>query len=447
MQNSKKILLAKFVTVLAAIPVVIYANSSGAFPNSTGRVTGAPGEQTCAQSGCHTGTAVNGGGGNVAITYSGGTSYVPGQRGTFTVTITDAAARRYGFQASARLVSNLQSGQAGTLIASAGAIAVCSDDATVGNCRPEAAVQFITHNPASQANTFAFDWTPPAAGAGDVRVYVAGNAANGNGLNSGDRIYTANITLTPAAAGGGSRPAISDAGVAGSWSAVREVAANAWTTMAGTNLSATTRTWDGSPEFAQGKLPLSVDGVSVTVNNVPAPVFFISPTQINFLSPTDTAIGPVAVVVRNANGESAPVNVTKSALLPSLLTQAQTDGRILVIGRLNSDANVVLGLPAGAGQRPFRPGDVVQFYATGLGPTTPAIATDTIVATPAALVNTPIIRINDVVVPIVGSALVGSGLYQVNGTVPQLANGTYPITIEVGGVRSPASGIVAIVQQ
>ena len=38
--------------------------------------------------------------------------------------------------------------------------------------------------------------------------YVAANAANGNGQDTGDRIFTANITLTPGGASTGPKPAI-----------------------------------------------------------------------------------------------------------------------------------------------------------------------------------------------------------------------------------------------
>ena len=53
------------------------------------------------------------------------------------------------------------------------------------------------------SQTYEFDWTPPATAVGNITIYVAGNAANGNGNETGDHIYTANYTLTPAAAGSG----------------------------------------------------------------------------------------------------------------------------------------------------------------------------------------------------------------------------------------------------
>src|SRR5438128_772054 len=51
-------------------------------------------------------------------------------------------------------------------------------------------------------NTFQFDWTPPATDVGNIILYAAGNAANGNDVETGDHIYTTTLTLTPAGAGG-----------------------------------------------------------------------------------------------------------------------------------------------------------------------------------------------------------------------------------------------------
>jgi len=195
MQHSRFVYWWKCSLVVVGVPLALYAYASG----PPARSTGAPGEQTCSQSGCHVGTAVNSTNGAVQIAYSGGTSYVPGERGKFTVTITDRTTRqRWGFQASARLASNLQNGQAGSLIAVSGTEVQCEDGRTLP-CRETAAVQFINHSAASTQNTFEFEWTAPAAGAGNVQVFVASNAANGDGGRSGDRIYTANITLTPQA--------------------------------------------------------------------------------------------------------------------------------------------------------------------------------------------------------------------------------------------------------
>ncbi|MBC7928392.1 MAG: hypothetical protein H7039_22345 [Bryobacteraceae bacterium] len=419
MNRQNLIYWAKCTTIFTVVSLTVYGFSGGPPPRSAG----VPGEGSCVS--CHAGTAVNAGPGRVEVTYSGGSTYTAGERGTFTVVITDPTAQRYGFQASARLASNVSGGQAGTLTAGAGTAVVTA-----------AGLQFVNHDATrNTTGRFTFEWTPPEAAAGNVTLYVAANAANGTGGAGGDRIYTANIALTPAASGPpAQRPAVTSGGVANTWSASPSIATNTWISIFGTNFSAETRTWDGSPEFAQNRLPMSLGGVRVTIGGRAAPVYFISPGQVNALVPDDTATGNQPLVVTNSAGESTPVTIVRQNLSPGLLTTT-SEGRLRVIGRLNSDANVVLGLPA----RPFRVGELVQFYATGLGPTTPVIPIENVVGTPATLVNTPSIRINNVPVSVVGSAFVGSGLYQINGTIPDLPTGEHTVIIEAGGTQSPQS--------
>ena len=69
--------------LVLAIPIIVYAFSSGP-PLG---VTGGFGEPTCNQSGCHVGTAVNGGPGSVAITVP--SSYTSGEMIPITVTVRD----------------------------------------------------------------------------------------------------------------------------------------------------------------------------------------------------------------------------------------------------------------------------------------------------------------------------------------------------------------------
>jgi hypothetical protein len=82
----------------------------------------------------------------------------------------------------------------------------------------------------------------------------------------------------------------------------------------GANLASTTRSWDSTIDFTGGvaagsPLPPFLDGVSVTVNSVPAAVYFVcsvcSPNQINFIVPSNLTPGPASVVVTNAGTLSA----------------------------------------------------------------------------------------------------------------------------------------------
>jgi uncharacterized protein (TIGR03437 family) len=95
------------------------------------------------------------------------------------------------------------------------------------------------------------------------------------------------------------------------------IASGSRITIWGTNLATMTRAWD-SADFHNGRLPLSLDGVSVKVNNLDAPVSYISPTQVNALAPADTTNGLVVVELTNAAGAGALTGVSHSAYAPAL---------------------------------------------------------------------------------------------------------------------------------
>src|SRR5689334_7382461 len=101
--------------ILAMVPsvVLLYAYMEG----PATRFTGAPGDDPDACTVCHIGTKLNGGGGKVEVNFANGLFYTPGEKQTFTIVITDSAARVYGFEMTARLESDQAYGQAGDFTA------------------------------------------------------------------------------------------------------------------------------------------------------------------------------------------------------------------------------------------------------------------------------------------------------------------------------------------
>ncbi len=189
-----KTTLLTLILAAAGIPAV-FGFSSG----PPARRTGAPGDQICAV--CHQGTAVNGGPGSVKIILPGGSTYTPGTKQHIMVQVSDPDQARWGFQLTARLNSNLTTGRAGDLIiTNTTGTQIRCDTGNIGTCK-DGEVQFVEHQRAGTAagtkggNTFEFDWMPPAAGAGSVTLYAAGNAANNDGNLTGDRIYTTSVQL------------------------------------------------------------------------------------------------------------------------------------------------------------------------------------------------------------------------------------------------------------
>jgi len=443
-ERQRKILIAKSAVVLAVIPVLIYAHAAGPDP----RKTGAPGDTTCADAGCHGGGKINVGGGNVAVGFPNGLSYTPGVTQQITITITDSAAKVYGFQLTARLASNLVGGQAGDLNPLPGdSVFVLCDDGSLkssSGCPAQFPVEFIEHNAPRTAKTFTVNWTPPATNVGNVGIYVAGNAANGNGqADPGDHIYTAKYTLTPATSQ--TKPAISaQNGVVNAASFQGGIAAGSWITIFGTNLSPTTRTWANS-DSTGNSLPTQLDGVSVAIDGKPAAVFFISPTQLNVQVPDDSGAGLVQVQVTAPGGSSDAVTAQLQQFAPGFFQINGTPyvAAVHLDGAYVGKANLI----AGGNFRPAQPGETILVYGTGFGATTPAVPAGQIFAGAAPLATQPTIQIGGAAASLSFAGLAGAGLYQFNVTIPSTAvTGDAPLTAQIGGVGTQ-TGLLVTVQQ
>lgn len=242
------------------------------------------------------------------------------------------------------------------------------------------------------------------------------------------------MDFTPSDTGVVSKPTLAAAGAVVNGASFRRGAVSAgWLTITGRGLSSTTRTWVAT-DIVDGRLPESLDGVSVRINNQPAPVYYVSPNQINVLAPDSTVEGNVAVTVTNATGTSDAVSTTFSRLMPSLFTfPGEYAAAVKADGNLSGPA----GLISGVTTVPARPGESIMLFGTGFGPTTPAIQPGMAVTEPAQTSTPVTVRIDaqDAVVSYAG--LTSAGLYQLNVNVPDnLADGDYPVTAEVGGVRT-----------
>ena len=200
------------------------------------------------------------------------------------------------------------------------------------------------------------------------------------------------------------------------------VASGAWVAIFGSNLSASTYTWQNS-DFVDGKLPTSLQGVSVTINGVAAYVEYISPTQINVLAPDDATVGAVSVQVTVAGQASNSVSVQKTAFAPAFFTLG--DG--VSVAALHQDYSLVAQA---------KPGETILLYGTGFGPTNPPLPTGQLVTTAQPLANPVQISIGGVAATVGFGGLVGPGLCQFNVTVPNVPNGSAAVSATIGGVTS-----------
>jgi uncharacterized protein (TIGR03437 family) len=217
------------------------------------------------------------------------------------------------------------------------------------------------------------------------------------------------------------------------------IEAGSWVTIQGNNLSNTNpgRTWR-SDEIVNGNLPKSLDGVTVTINNKPAYVYYISPTQINVQAPSDDSTGPVSVVVNN-NGSVSPAGTAQlQTFSPAFF---QYSGTNYAIATRYPD-NALIANPASIpGTVAAKPGDVLTLWATGFGPTNPPVSAGVVVTGAPAATTTPTITLNNSIgAMVLGTVLSpgSAGLYQINIQLPNSTpSGNVSIQASVGGVQSP----------
>ncbi len=220
------------------------------------------------------------------------------------------------------------------------------------------------------------------------------------------------------------------------------VASGAFVSIVGTGFGNASRSWTAS-DFSEGNLPVSLDGVSMTINGKPAYVQYIGPTQINAIAPDDDTIGQIQVQVMTPQGQSYAATVLKQKLSPAFFTYQS--GATNYVAAVHLDGMLVG--PAGPSSRPAVPGEVIEIFGTGFGPTNPAVPTSQLVSQPAPLNFPATVTIGGVNAQVQWAGLVSPGLYQLNVAIPSVAPGDMPVRTSVSGFESMAKAFIAVARQ
>jgi len=214
------------------------------------------------------------------------------------------------------------------------------------------------------------------------------------------------------------------------------ISPNSFVTIKGTNLAAAYDTWDRA--IVSGKLPTSLDGVSVSIGGKPAYIQYISPEQLNVLAP-DVGFGLQPVTVTNSAGTSAVANVTAQQFGPAFFLWT---GKYVVATHQDFSYAAKRGLFGSSSPTiPAKPGEVIVLWGTGFGPTDPAIAAG--VLAPAdkiySTANPVMVTVGTAAAQVYGSVLAPgfAGLYQIAIQVPSSTpDGDIPIKAYIGGFES-----------
>jgi uncharacterized protein (TIGR03437 family) len=203
-----------------------------------------------------------------------------------------------------------------------------------------------------------------------------------------------------------------------------------WAQVQGVGLSNVTRAWAGFDFLNLGNnLPTGLSGVQVMVNKTPAPVYYISPTQIDFQVPNGVSgTASVQVIVNGVAGNtltaSAPAN--SPGLFPNTVNGVTYPAAIYSVNFGYVGPNNV------AGYRSAAPGNFISLYATGLT-SEPA----GVIPTAATLTGVTVTVGSTTVPASFAEQTPYVGEFQINFQVPNLPGGNYPISIAYNGVSSP----------
>ncbi len=209
-----------------------------------------------------------------------------------------------------------------------------------------------------------------------------------------------------------------------------ETTGGAWATAGGNFAGVTNATATTLP------IPKTLNGVTVTVDGVDAPVYFVSATQINFLIPYETQPGVRPVAVKTPTVTlNGTVRVLKAA--PAIFVQdASTPPKGAILNQnssLNSSGNAA------------RRGEVIQIYGTGAGRFQGAVVDGAAAEGLISSISTPQVFIGGVAARVQFSGLTPglTGVWQVNAFVPENAflTGRVPVQVFIDGLDSNEAGL------
>ncbi len=184
--------------------------------------------------------------------------------------------------------------------------------------------------------------------------------------------------------------------------------------------------WSSAPEFAQGKMPTSLGGVTVRINGKPAYVYFVSPDQVNVLAGLEAGFGPVKVEVTNGSQTSEPWIAERAVVSPSLFYFGTTN----YIAATHANGTLVgpayLSVP-GYSFTPAKVGETIILYGAGYGQTVGALTEGSSTQSGNLPFVPPVafggMAFGGTTVKITFGGLVAPGLYQFNVVVPPLPAG------------------------
>jgi len=216
------------------------------------------------------------------------------------------------------------------------------------------------------------------------------------------------------------------------------IAPNSFVTIYGSSFTSWTGDW--SNYAPGGVLPTTLGGVQVLIDGKNCFVSYASPTQLNAVTPPDTATGSVPVEVITAQG-TATSTATMAQFAPALFGYTLSSGRFYAVAQIANTATIVAPVGTFGSATPSRPaqaGDYVVLYAIGMGSTNPAAPSGQVLQTayPVSDLSSVKVQFGTVPATVSWAGMVYAGEFQVNVQAPSGLSGDEPVVMTVGGVST-----------
>jgi uncharacterized protein (TIGR03437 family) len=189
----------------------------------------------------------------------------------------------------------------------------------------------------------------------------------------------------------------------------------------------------GTQDIGNGTMPTTLVNVEVYFEGWPAYLYYVSPTQINFLVPNVLLPGPFQFWVARQGVHGPIVTVNLALAAPAMF---QTAAGAVIATHL--DGSLV------ESKAPASAGEIVMLWATGLGGTSPGVADGALPTDAQALTHMNQFSIlingapiNPALILYAGVAPGYAGLYQINVKMPDPLPKNPEIRLALGDAMSP----------
>lgn len=257
-----------------------------------------------------------------------------------------------------------------------------------------------------------------------IGVDASGNVLIGDRVNNRVRKVTLTTLPAPAVFANGT---VNGASFASATSANGAIAPGAIVSIFGSNLAS------GTARAVLIPLQTTLLDTTVFMNGVPVPLYYVANGQVNAQVPYEIQAGNVFVQV-NRGGQSSLVQTVQAATVSPGIFTLNSSGT-------GDGAFLHANYQAVSATNPAQGGETILIYATGLGATTPAVATGAGAPTTVTVNTTvkPTVTIGGQPAAVSFSGLAPGfvGLYQINVQVPTgLPAGSQQLVLTSGGVQA-----------